>query len=132
MLHILIQQAPYKRKLIQSKQHYRVTTGPLTCTSLTCTSQIASGNATFNSLSENLIAITSGTNAFTLNYNAGSVFYLSTGSTLSANFTIQLNNCSTTTTNSKVFTLIYAATGKYYCSGVTAYSDSGTTAITLS
>ena len=106
--------------------------GPITCTTLTCTSEVDSGNALFNSISESYIPITTGTNAFTLDYTSGCVFYLSTGTTLNANFSVSLRNLTTNTNRSYNITLIYATTGKYICNSVTAYTDAGTTAISLS
>jgi hypothetical protein len=107
-----------------------ISSGALVVTSLTCTSETDSGNAVFGSISEKYNAITTGTNSFTLDYSTGAVFYLSTGSTLNANFSVRLNNCTTDTTKNITFALIYSTTGKYYCSSVTAYSDTST-AITL-
>ena len=104
-----------------------ISSGALTVTSLTNTGLGVNGG-----ISEKFYAITTGTNAFTLDYSTGCVFYLSTGTTLSANFSVSLRNLGATTSQSQTITLMYATTGKYYCNSVTAWTDNGSTQITLS
>lgn len=89
-----------------------------------------SGTSLFSEISEKFLAINSGTNAFTLDYSNGNVFYLNTA-VLNANFSVALWNLTSTTNNSRVITLIYATTGKYYPTSVTAFTDAGSTSITL-
>ena len=90
------------------------------------------GNAFLDSVSEKFVAITTGTNSFTLNYTLGAVFYLSTGTTLNSNFLVSLQNLTSNVDRSYNITLIYATTGKYYCNNVSCYTDGGTTQISLS
>jgi hypothetical protein len=106
-----------------------ISSGALTVTSLTCTSENDSGNALFGSIAEKLSAVTTNsTNNYTINYSTSGVAYLSTAPT--ANFTIALWNCPSSTTQSGVFTLVFANTGKYYPTTINVYSDGGSTAIT--
>lgn len=93
--------------------------------------KVFSSPVTTQSVYELFHSITSGTNAFTLDVSVGNVFYLSTGTTTSANFTVQLNNCPTASTQSMNVTLIYATAGKWFCNSISCYSDAGSTAITL-
>ena len=99
---------------------------------ITSSTALTSANLLTSAISEKFNSISTGTNAFTLDYSTGTVFYLNTsGPTLNANFSVSLRNCGSTTSQSQVFTLIYATTGKYYCNTVTAYTDNGSTQITL-
>ena len=103
----------------------------ISVTSLTCTSETDSGNLTAGSISEKYTSIGNNgtTNSYTLDYTGNTAVYiLSTAPT--ANFTVRLNNCTTDTTKSITFAVVYNTTGKYYCNSITAYSDT-TTQITL-
>jgi hypothetical protein len=103
-----------------------------TSTNQTITGIKSFGQIVVSNISELFSAVSTGTNSFVLNYSSGSVFYLTTGSTLSANFSVSLQNILTDTDRSRTITLIYATTGKWYCNSITAWSDSGSTQITLS
>jgi hypothetical protein len=94
-------------------------------------SKVFSSPVVSQGYSELFHSINTGTNSFTCDLASGNVFYLSTGSTLSANYSVQFNNCGTLTGQSVTCTLIYATTGKWFCNSVSAYSDAGTTSITL-
>jgi len=102
-----------------------ILSGALTVTSLNCTSETDSGNATFGSIAEKITSQgNNGTaNSYTLDYTANTAVYaLTTAPT--ANFTIRLNDCGTDTTKTINFAVMY--TSKFYCSTVTAYSDTAT------
>lgn len=88
-------------------------------------------NITCQSISEKYTTISSGTNAFTLDYTGSNAVYVITVSPTS-NFSIQLNNCGSDTSKSISFCIIYQSASKYYCNAITAYQGAGTTAITIS
>jgi hypothetical protein len=105
-----------------------IASGALTVTSLTCSSEVDSGNLKANSVCESLSAVTTNSsNNYTINYSTSSVAYLSTAP--SANFTIALYNSAASTTTSSVYTLVYANSGKYYPTTINIYSDAGSTSI---
>jgi len=109
-----------------------ISSGPLTVTSLTCSSETDSGNITAGSISEKYTSIgNNGTaNSYTLDYTSNTAVYiLSTAPT--ANMTIRLNNCGTDTSKNITFAIIYNITsGGYFGNTVSCYSDTST-AITL-
>ena len=109
-----------------------ILSGDISLGIINCSRVNNTGLSVNNGLSERFTAITSGTNAFTLDYSTGNVFYLSTGTTLNANFSVSLRNLGTVTSQSQTITLFYPTTGKYFCNSVTCFTDNGSTGITLS
>ena len=95
---------------------------------------IASSGINTNSIAENIYSNTTVAGVlYTLDYNLGAVQILANAPT--GNFSIKLYNCNIN--KSCNFSIIYATTNKYFCdksAGITilAYSDAGTTQITLS
>ena len=107
-----------------------VDSSSLSCTALTCSSETDSALFTVDKISENLQAISTGSNSYTLNYSNGAVFYINSSYSPTANFTIQINNVGSSTTQTIVWTVIYKA--NYIPSTILVYSDNGSTQITLS
>ena len=102
-----------------------IATGPLVVTSLSCTSETDSGNGTFGSLSEKITSQGNNgtTNSYTLDYTTNTAVYaLSTAPT--GNFTVRFNNCGSDTTKTINFAVLYNS--KYWCTSVSAYSDTST------
>ena len=102
-----------------------IASGALVVTSLSCTSETDSGNGTFSSLSEKITTQGNNgtTNSYTLDYTTNTAVYaLSTAPT--GNFTVRFNNCGSDTTKTINFAVLYNS--KYWCTSVSAYSDTST------
>jgi hypothetical protein len=94
----------------------------------TDTSQSITNNKVFQSITEKLAAITTNsTNNYTINYSTSGVAYLGTAPT--ANFTLALHNCLSSSTQTGAYALVYANSGKYYPTTINVYSDAGSTSI---
>ena len=102
----------------------------LSCTSISCTSETDSALFLVDKISENFQQITTGTNSYVLNYNNGGIFYIGTSYQPTSNFSIQINNIGTITSQSTIITMIYKAA--YIPSTITVYSDNGSTQVVLS
>jgi hypothetical protein len=96
------------------------------------TNNLSSGGIlSCNALCENFNSINaSSTNVYTLNYSTGSTFFIASSQQPSANFTVNLTNIPTTTTNQYTVTLIYQA--NFYPSLVSAVDTSSTSIVSSS
>jgi hypothetical protein len=94
----------------------------------TDTSQSITNNKIFQSITEKMAAVTvNSTNNYTINYSTSGVAYYGTAPT--ANFTLALHNCLSSSSQTGAYALVYYNTGKYYPTTINVYSDAGSTAI---
>jgi hypothetical protein len=94
----------------------------------TDTSQSITTNKIFQSITEKLAAVTvNSTNNYTINYSTSGVAYYGTAPT--ANFTLALHNCLSSSSQTGAYALVYYNTGKYYPTTINVYSDAGSTSI---